>query len=61
MEAHMEKLANKQSENDVQSLNEEELDQAAGGYAKPGTKINGDDDFIDGKSQSKTGKQKYYG
>lgn len=57
----MEKLANKQSENDVQSLNEEELDQATGGYANPGTIINGDDDFIDGKSQSKTGKQKYYG
>ena len=35
MEAHMEKLANKQSENDVQSLNEEELDQAAGAVHLP--------------------------
>ena len=35
MEAHMEKLANKQSENDVQSLNEEELDQAAGAVHRP--------------------------
>ena len=35
MEEHMEKLANKQSENDVQSLNEEELDQATGAVHRP--------------------------
>lgn len=54
-------LANEKKDLGAQLLEDEELDQATGGYAKPGTKINGDDDFIDGKSQSKTGKQKYYG
>lgn len=54
-------LANEKKDLGAQLLEDEELDQATGGYAKPGTKINGDDDFFDGKSQSKTGKQKYYG
>ena len=54
-------LANEKKDNGAQLLEDEELDQATGGYAKPGTKINGDDDFFDGKSQSKTGKIKYYG
>ena len=54
-------LANEKKDLGAQLLEDEELDQASGGYAKPGTKINSDDDFIDGKSQSKTGKQKYYG
>ena len=54
-------LANEKKDNGAQLLEDEELDQATGGYAKPGTKINGDDNIIDGKSQSKTGKIKYYG
>ncbi len=54
-------LANEKKDLGAQLLEDEELDQATGGYAKPGTIFNGDDDFIDGKSQSKTGKQKYYG
>lgn len=54
-------LANEKKDLGAQLLEDEELDQATGGYAKPGNKINGDDDFFDGKSQSKTGKQKYYG
>lgn len=54
-------LANEKKDLGAQLLEDEELDQATGGYAKPGTKINGDDDFFDVKSQSKTGKQKYYG
>ena len=54
-------LANEKKDHGAQLLEDEELDQATGGYAKPGTKINGDDDFFDVKSQSKTGKQKYYG
>lgn len=54
-------LANEKKDLGAQLLEDEELDQATGGYAKPGTIINSDDDFIDGKSQSKTGKQKYYG
>ena len=49
----METLANEKKNNGAQLLEDEELDQATGG--------NGDNDFIDGKSQSKTGKQKYYG